>query len=405
MRIAYFVNQYPAVSHTFIRREIEALEAAGLSIERFALYTRESVSVDPRDRDELKRVTLLLRRSPFVFLGTTLLTAAQCPVRFVRTLAQTIRQGIGSKSGVLRHLAYLAEACLLRSELRSRNVQHVHAHFGTNGAHVAMLSRLLGGPTYSFTVHGPEEFDDAPIISLRDKIRHAAFVVAVSSFGRSQLYRLSDHANWNRIHVVHCGIPGDYGASASAISPSTRRFVCVGRLCEQKGQLLLVEAVHRLQQENVDCELVLVGDGPMRDELESLVRRYELQSRVTFAGWCSGEEVCRHLLLARAIVLPSFAEGLPVVLMEALAMQRPVVTTFIAGIPELVDAECGWIVPAGSVDRLTSALREVLEAPLEQLQRMGRRGAERVRQEHDIQTEAARLAGLFRQVVQADDFS
>lgn len=402
MRVAYFVNQYPAVSHTFIRREIEALEAAGLSIERFALYTRESSLVDPRDREELERVTLLLRRSPWVFLGKTILTAARSPVRFARTLAETIRLGYGSKSGVLRHLAYLAEACLLRSELRARNVQHVHAHFGTNGAHVAMLSRLLGGPTYSFTVHGPEEFDDAPIIALREKIRHAAFVVAVSSFGRSQLYRLSDHANWDRIHVVHCGIPRDYGASASAIS-STRRFVCVGRLCEQKGQLLLVEAVHRLQQEGLDCELVLVGDGPLRGELESLVRRNALQRCVTFAGWCSGEEVRRHLLAARALVLPSFAEGLPVVLMEALAMQRPVVTTFIAGIPELVDAECGWIIPAGSVARLANALRDVLDTSPEQLQRMGRTGSERVRRQHDVPTEAARLADLFRQVVLGQD--
>jgi glycosyltransferase involved in cell wall biosynthesis len=399
MRVAYFVNQYPAVSHTFIRREIEALEAAGWSVERFALYTREPSLVDPRDREELKRVTLLLGYSPLVFLRDTLLTAVKSPGRFVRALATTIRQGYGSKSGVLRHLAYLAEACVLQRALRSREVPHVHAHFGTNGAQVVMLSRLLGGPTYSFTVHGPEEFDDAPIISLRDKIQHAAFVVAVSSFGRSQLYRLCDHAHWDHIHVVRCGIPPNYADCAAAVAESAGRLVCVGRLCEQKGQLLLIEAVLRLQQQGADFELVLVGDGPLRGELESLVQQYELQSRVKFAGWCSGEEVRRYLASARAVVLPSFAEGLPVVLMEALAMQRPVVTTYIAGIPELVDETCGWIVPAGSVERLTAALSDVLHTSRDRLQQMGRCGAERVRRQHDVQQEAARLADLFRKTI------
>ncbi len=310
-----------------------------------------------------------------------------------------MREGYGSKSGVLRHCVYLLEACVLLRELRRRQVQHVHAHFGTNGTDVVMLARLLGGPPYSFTVHGPEEFDDAPVISLREKIQHAAFVVAISSYGRSQLYRLCDHTRWPDIHVVRCGVPAEYGAAVAQVVDSSHRLVCVGRLCEQKGQLLLIEAAAQLRQRRIRFELVLVGDGPMRKELETLVRHHQLESQVTFAGWCTGAEVRQQLLAARALVLPSFAEGLPVVLMESLAMQRPVVTTFIAGIPELVDADCGWIVPAGSVSRLAEALEDALQLPIDRIQEMGRKGAERVRRQHDVQQEAQRLAELFREAI------
>jgi glycosyltransferase involved in cell wall biosynthesis len=397
MRLAYFVNQYPAVSHTFIRRELEALEAMGLQVERFALYAQEGHLVDPKDRQELERVHFLLRRNALVFLRDTLLTFLRSPPRFLRTLGLALRQGYGSKSGWLRHLAYLLEACTLQRWLRQLEVSHVHAHFGTNGAQVAMMSRLLGGPAYSFTVHGPEEFDDAPIIALKDKIRHASFVVAISSFGRSQLYRLCQHSHWPRIHVVRCGIPQDYGVMANDADAAGRRLVCVGRLCEQKGQLLLIEAAHRLLRRGIDFEVVLVGDGPMRAELESLIDRYGLSQRVQITGWCSGDEVRQQLLSARALVLPSFAEGLPVVLMEAMAMRRPVITTFIAGIPELVDSDCGWLIPAGSVDHLTEVLMEALRTPGERIREMGRRGAEKVRQHHDVNQEASRLAELFRQ--------
>ena len=309
MRLAYFVNQYPAVSHTFIRRELELLEAMGLQIERFALYAQEDSLVDPQDRRELGRVHFLLCRNPLVFLRDTLLTLLRSPLRFLRTLGLALRQGYGSKSGLLRHLIYLVEACTLQRWLRQLEVQHVHAHFGTNGAQVVMLSHLLGGPSYSFTVHGPEEFDDAPMIALKDKIRYAAFVVAISSFGRSQLYRLCEHSRWPRIHVVRCGIPQDYGRLSTDPDAPGHRLVCVGRLCEQKGQLLLIEAAHRLQQRGVDFELVLVGDGPMRGELESLIHQYGLDQHVHITGWCSGDEVRQQLLSARGACPAQFCRG------------------------------------------------------------------------------------------------
>ena len=120
------------------------------------------------------------------------------------------------------HLIYLAEACLIRRWLVETGVSHVHAHFGTNSAEVAMLVQTLGGPPFSFTAHGPEEFDKAPLIGLAEKIRRAAFVVAVSSFGRSQLFRLVEHEHWDKIHVVHCGLEPSFLRGRPLISQNAK---------------------------------------------------------------------------------------------------------------------------------------------------------------------------------------
>jgi len=222
-------------------------------------------------------------------------------------------------------------------------------------------------------------------------------VVAISEYGRSQLFRWSPHPLWPKIHVVHCGVDERFLDVVPTPVPDVARFVCVGRLCEQKGQLLLVRALAELVRRGREVELVLAGDGEMRSELETLIRDEGLAARVQITGWASGERVRQEILAARALVLPSFAEGLPVVLMEALALHRPVLSTYVAGIPELVvPGECGWLVPAGDVESLVAAMEAALDTPVEILAAMGAAGAERVRRRHDVRTEAGKLHQLFR---------
>jgi colanic acid/amylovoran biosynthesis glycosyltransferase len=171
----------------------------------------------------------------------------------------------------------------------------------------------------------------------------------------------------------------------------------VGRLCEQKGQLLLVEAARALASRGVDFKLVLAGDGEMRGPIERLIARYGLQAQVRITGWISSAQVRDEILAARALVLPSFAEGLPVVIMEAMALRRPVLTTYVAGIPELVcQGDNGWLFPAGCVEALTEAMLDCLQQPVEVLQRMGEAACRRVLERHDIDTEAARLTRHFK---------
>jgi glycosyltransferase involved in cell wall biosynthesis len=397
MTIAYLVNQYPHVSHSFIRREIAALEAQGLAVERFSVRPPPVGLVDPADRAEQARTRVLLAGGFLGLLVAVLAVGLRRPLRWLRALAAAIQLGRRSRRGVLRHLAYFAEACVLVRLLRRCGASHLHAHFGTNPAAVALLTRLLGGPPYSFTVHGPDEFDDPEGLSLREKIARAEFVVAVSDFGRSQLLRWCDFADWPKVHVVGCGVDAAFLEGGPRPLPHAPRLVCVGRLAPQKGQFLLLEALARLAAEDVDFELTLAGDGPLRPALEAQIRRAGLENRVRITGWLSNAEVRREVAAARAFVLPSFAEGLPVVLMEALALGRPVVTTCVAGIPELVrDGVEGWLVPAGSVEALAEAVLAALSAPAERLERMGRAGAVRVAERHDASREAAKLAALFR---------
>jgi colanic acid/amylovoran biosynthesis glycosyltransferase len=279
----------------------------------------------------------------------------------------------------------------------------LHAHFGTNPAQIAMLTHALGGPRYSFTVHGPEEFDKPQFLAMQEKIANASFVAGVSSFGRSQLFRWARYEDWHKVQVVHCGVDPTFHQHPDVPLPAAPRVVCVGRLCEQKGQLMLVQAVRQLRDKGVRVELVLAGDGEMRGELETLIARHQLQDQVTITGWLSGAQVREHMLNARAMVLPSFAEGLPVVVMEAMALRRPVLSTYIAGIPELVQpGKTGWLFPAGDIDALAATLQAFIALPDEALAPITAAAYERVLERHSIDTEAAKLARHFQRAGQAD---
>lgn len=396
MRIAYLINQYPKPSHTFIRREILALEAQGLEVDRIAIRGWREVPIDAADRTEQARTRYVLESGAGPLAAAVLRIAVRTPLRFVSAVRLAFRTGWHSERGLAYHLIYLAEACRVLIWLREREVTHLHAHFGTNAACVAMLVRALGGPPYSFTVHGPEEFDKPQLLALGRKIQSAMFVVAISSFGRSQLLRWCRPSDWARIEVVHCGLDRSYFDTPHTSPPLAPRLVCVGRLCEQKGQLLLIEAARRLAAEGVNFELVLAGDGEMRPAIESALVAHRLEDRVRITGWIDGEQVRREILAARAMVLPSFAEGLPVVLMEAMALRRPVISTYVAGIPELVvNGECGWLVAAGSVEDLVSAMAQALRCPTAALEAMGERAYRRVMSRHQLETEATRLADLI----------
>ena len=397
MKVAYLTNQYPSVSHTFIRREIAALEEKGIEVERFSIRPPPVQLVDPDDVAEQTRSTVLLARGVPRLAWTAAWTAVLHPIRFLKALRMSIRMGLRSDRGLLRNLGYLMEACTTLHLFRRTRCTHVHAHFGTNSATVAFLCRILGGPPYSFTVHGPEEFDKPWPLSLTEKIEGASFVAGVSSFGRSQLYRHCGHRHWPKVKVVRCGVDRTYIEARVTPIGDTRRLVCVGRICEQKGQLLLVQAAARLRDGGERFELVLVGDGEMRPEVESLIQQHDLGDVVTITGWASGEEVRKQIVGARALVLPSFAEGLPVVIMEALALGRPVLSTYIAGIPELVEPNaCGWLVPAGSVEALVEAMLEVLRTSPERLEELGREGRRRVLVSHDARTATDPLVEGFR---------
>jgi len=396
--IGYFINQYPAVSHSFIRREILALESLGVRVSRFAIRPGQGELVDIADKAEAG-VTKFIINTPvkelFVSISRQLLFNS---IRFFKTFIFAVKFNAQYEKNLKKALICFFEACVLCDWVNQQGVQHLHVHFGTNSTTIAMLAKQLGGVDYSFTVHGPEEFDKPLMIGLNQKIKESRFVMAISSYGSSQLRRWADYADWEKIHIVHCGLDEGFINFLPQPILNEPRFVCVGRLCEQKGQLLLLQAVSRLLAEGISLKLVLVGDGPMREQIEQFISDHNLGSCVELTGSLSGEGVREQMSMARAFVLPSFAEGLPVVIMEALAMGRPVISTYVAGIPELViDGVNGWLVPAGAVDELVNAMRNAIQAPSQKLMDMGLSGRLRVLERHSVFTEAEKLKQLFIQ--------
>ncbi len=395
LKIAYFVNEYPKASHSFIRREIFALERQGFEILRVALRGWDNELPDAEDQAECARTRHVLRGGLAALILPTLAAMFRSPIKFVNALRLAAHMSADSERPLAYHLIYIMEACRILVWVKGFGAERIHVHFGDNSTEIVMLARTLGGPPYSFTAHGPNEF--LRNWGLDQKLHRSEFAVAISSYGRSQLYLRSDACDWSKVKVIHCGLEKSFYEVPAAPIPDGGTIVCVGRLCPAKGQRLLLEVVGRLVASGVPVQLVLAGDGPMRKELEQRIVQLGLSAHVRITGWISGEKVRNEILAARALVLPSFAEGLPVVIMEAMALRRPVLTTYIAGIPELVrSGENGWLFPAGSLEAMEQALRECLSMPAEALQRMGDLGFERVTARHNVDLAASKLALLFR---------
>jgi colanic acid/amylovoran biosynthesis glycosyltransferase len=396
MRVAYLISEYPKVSHSFIRREIAALERQGVEVLRFAIRGPTDGSPDSADVEELRRTRYVLGNGIFALAVHGMRAMLRRPSTFFSAACNALRLSRRAERGVVHHVAYFFEACMVANWMATDQVSHIHAHFGSNPATVAMLAAQLNVCTFSFTAHGTVETDAAQFIGIPEKVRRAAHVIAVSQYGRSQLCRWVEPVHWDKIAVVHCGLDESYRAPpATGFNPS-HRFVCVGRLSAEKGQFLLVDAVAELRRQGVAVQLVLAGDGELRGAIERRCKERGVSDLVRITGWISGPVVRQEIEAARALVLSSFAEGLPVVLMEAMACARPVIATRIAGVPELVrEGEDGWLVAPGNGTELAAAMRRCLEADVKQLEAMGASGRARALDRHDVDRSAQRLKQIF----------
>ena len=397
MRLAYLCNLYPAVSHSFVRREIEGVERAGHEVHRFSLRAARGDLKDEQDLKEASRTQAVLAQGVWSLVLSALVLLLSRPAKTTSALATAWRLGGAGLGTKLRHIAYWLEAAWLVRQMERIGVEHLHAHFCTNPAAFAAIARAWGGPPFSFTVHGPDEFDAPLALGLPAKIEAASFVAAISSYGRSQLMRWSRPRHWHKIELIRCGVDAAFlGPRPTPVPTGSNQFVCVARLSAQKGLPLLIAACDQLRSAGEKFSVAIIGDGELRPELEADIRHRKLDDVIALPGVQSSAEIREQLLGARAVVLPSFAEGLPVVIMEALALSRPVIATAVAGIPELVDKECGWLIPPGSVEALAQAMTAALRTPSAELTSKGAVGRERVRRMHDG---AANAKELLRFVV------
>jgi len=405
MRIAYLCNRYPAVSLTFILREVRALRRLGVDVQTFAVrraFPEHLVSA--ADREECARTYAVLPPDPGALALAHLSAAVLHPLRYLGTLGLALRLRPRGLRGAVWQGFYFAEAIVIWRECRRRGISHIHAHFANVATDVALLASYFGGGrtgdwSWSFTLHGPVELYDVTRSRLPEKLRRAQFVICISDFARSQAMAFLEHEQWGKLRVVHCGVDPDVFRpvehSNEAMPARDLHVLSVGRLIDLKGHALLLEAVAVARAEGVQARLTIVGDGSTRPALEARAARLGLVDEVTFAGAVGQDDIAGFYADADIFCLASFAEGVPVVLMEAMAMEIAVIATGIAGIPELVeDGVSGLVVPPGRADRLAAALRTLADDPA--LRRaMGKAGRAKVLAEFDVAKSAAQLRELF----------
>ncbi len=394
-QVAYLTNVYPAPSHSFIRREIHGLEAAGWRVHRFAHRRNLVAVVDPCDKAEVRLTCVLLDQSVIAFALAAGACLVKRPMRTAMTLAFAMRMAWRGDRRFVAHAAYFAMACALSQRLLELGCRHVHAHFGTNPAAVACLAHRLSGVTYSVTFHGPHEFDPNLRLNLPDKIAGASFVAAVSKAGFRRLLEQFP-AFANKIRWVPCGLDAAWLGAPRSEAQESRELLCVARLDPQKDPLLLLAAARILVARGVDFCLKIAGDGALRAEMETQIAGAGLGTRVMLLGWLSQAQVMDQLRVARALVLSSHDEGLPVAIMEAFALGVPVIAPDVGGVSELVESGAsGWLLPRGDALALADAMQECLQSHPTELRRMGDEGRRRV-QVHDIRASAQALGEEFR---------
>ena len=395
--IAYLTGEYPRATDTFIQREVAALRALGLRVHTCSIRRTDAAHhVGPEQQQEAAATFHVLEAAiaPHRLMAAHLGWLLRRPGAWLKALALAWRCAPPGLRGRLYQLFYFAEAGVLAAHLRKRGVRHLHNHIATASGTVAMLAGEIAGIPHSFTLHGPDIFFAPRRWRLDEKIARAAFVACISQFCRSQAMAFSDPAHWGKLHVVHCGIdPARYGPGPRG--GEGLRLLFIGRLAPVKGLPVLLEALARIAGDHPGLTLDLIGDGPARGMLKAQAAALGLSDRVRFLGYRSQGAVAEALAECDMLVLPSFAEGLPVVLMEALAARLPVIATRIAGVPELVeDGVSGLLVPPGDVAALARAIGR-LAGDAELRLKMGDAGARAVARGFSSRDEAARLARLF----------
>ena len=404
MRVAYLVGRYPWVTHTFILRELRALDRLGAEVHRFSIWrTDEQALLTPVDREEWCKTQALLATTPARALRAHLRALARTPHAYATTLGRALALSAAGLRRRMVAVSWFVEAVLLWDACRRRGVRHIHVHLDGTAPMVALLTVEFanagadgaGGWSWSQTIHGSKEFYDVYREQLDAKASSASFIACISDYTRSQVMAFVPEELWHKLVVVRCGVDLDEFAPRGPYADDELRILTVGRVDAMKGTVVLLEALQRLAERGLRPTLIVVGDGASKAKAIAMAERLGVSHQVRWEGAVGQDRIRDYYAGCDVFCLPSFAEGIPIVLMEAMAMEVPVVANAITGIVELVEnGVSGFLVRPGRVDELTEQLAKLLEDPA--LRRsMGRAGRARVQSEYDLKTNVRRLARVL----------
>ena len=400
--IAYLLSRYPATSHTFILREVLELRKRGWRIETASINRpdRDSADWSATERSEASSTFYIKERGAAAALSIAVRMLFSRPLALLNTLRFALSLGSASPAGVLRSLFYFAEGLIVGDWMRRENLSHLHVHFGTAVSTVGMIAARAQACECSMTIHGPDEFYDVSAYALRRKIEACRFICCIGSYARSQLMLLSDPSCWNRFRVAPLGVnPSEFLPRPFRRQPACFELLCVGRLTPAKGQMILLRALRQLRGRlpaHIRFRCRFVGEGADRAGLTAFAEREFEPGIVVFEGAVGQARVRECLQEADVFVLPSFAEGIPVALMEAMSMEIPCVSTTVAGIPELIrNGVDGLLVYPSDENELAEALVLLLEDGELRL-RLGQAGRMRVRDRYDIDVNVSALSEILQ---------
>jgi glycosyltransferase involved in cell wall biosynthesis len=395
--LAYLIGRYPAVRHTFIFREIATLRGLGFQIHTASVNFAERPPEGFTDAElsEVARTFYVKEQGLRTVLYDHVTCAVRWPVRYMGGLLLAVRLGDLDLRALIFHLLYFGEAVVVGEWLRRNHIEHLHVHFANASATVALLIRRIYGIPYSMTVHGPDEFYDATSYRLRQKVAGASLVACISNFTRSQLMKLCPPVDWGKLILCPLGVDSDLFKPGAKTERKMLSILCTAGLVRPKGQAILLAAVAQLKARGWQLRLSLAGDGPDRQLLEKMAARLNLAQDVTFHGAIRQDRIREFLECADIFVLASFAEGVPVCLMEAMSMELPCVSTYIAGIPELIESgEDGILVPASNDLLLADTIEKLLKDPQIRT-RIGRAARRKVIEKYDLRRNVEALAAAF----------
>ena len=394
--IAYLCSEYPAISHTYIYREIESLRKAGMIVHTASIHKPTNLSMmTSAEQLEAEHTMMVLSQSISSIIGAHLHCILKKPAGYLRMTAGALKLLTKGPKSPVKALAYFAEAGILLQWLHRLGITHIHEHFANPTAIVAMLMKTYGGISYSLSVHGPDIFYRVDSAMLEEKIKEAAFVRCISHYCLSQIMRISEPAKWHKLHIVRCGVNPDLYTVRTEPHNAIPNILCVGRLVPAKGQQILLEASILLKKRGIKFHLTFVGDGPEKNALEQFAVSSSLSGSVTFTGALGQDKVHSYYDNADLFVLASFAEGVPVVLMEAMAKEIPVISTRITGIPELIEHDHdGLLATPGDREDLALQIRKLLDNP-DLRRELGQAGRKKVSSLYNQHINNQKMVNLF----------
>jgi len=396
LKLGYLVSQYPAVNHTYLLREVQGLRALGFDICVASIRPadRPFDRLLPEEQEEVNRTYYVKRAGTKRMVLDQVATLLRSPISYAKGLWYALKTaGFSLRRGV-RHLAYFAQAVMVGCWMRRNHLHHVHTHFSST---VSLFLSKVFPITFSMTVHGPDEFKNPVGFLLPEKIAASLFICTISNFGRSQLRKCSPTSEWSKFEVVPLGV--DISVFIPRLfrpKPERLEILCVGRLSPAKAQHVLIAAAEQLIKEGYKLRIRFAGDGPDRPMLEGQVRQRGLTAYAVFEGNLHQERIRDLYRETDVFALASFAEGVPVVLMEAMAMEIPCVATCVAGVPELIRDEVdGLLVPPADDNSLARAIAR-LQDDCDLRKRLGKSARLRVIDRYDLRKNLKLLADTFR---------